>query len=474
MKKNIYKKVYLIALLGTLAILSSCDNAFLDNVEAKGKISSETAFSDEGAIQLLINGLYYDFGYTYGFGPGTGNTLSSLEVFSDETQYKPYAGSTMSEAYNSANYLPSYNSIENLWKGPYQLIYQANLILEGLPNATAVLTDAKRNEFKAQALFFRGLSHFFLANLYGDVPLVLTSEYADNKSTPRTAKADVYAQSLADVIAARDLLPATPPADSRYYTSKYQIEAYLSNIYLTLGQWKNAEDAATDVIDNGGFSLPALGTNFDRGSSEAILSIGPTFSYYPNGADYGIWFMYYSKSISSMLSPSDSLIHAYDSSDPRLDTWLPVVTAKVGTIRTVKKYKYSNMTIGSATEADAQDNIYMRLAEVYLIRAEARAQQNIVSGAVDDINQVRNRAGATPIASSTKEDVLKKVETERVLELCFEGRRWLDLNRWGTTDQVYTKLKGNYKTGWASYKALLPIPTAELAANPNLKQNPSY
>lgn len=474
MKIYKYKRFCLFTLLGLIVTLSSCDNAFLDDVQSKDKVSSETAFSDEGSIQLLINGLYYRFGYSYGSGPGTGLTLRTLEWFSDESKYKPYPSSGEFEAYNSANYLPSNTYIDNLWTGPYELIYHSNLILEGLPNAMAPLTDAKRNEFKAQALFFRGLSHFYLTNLFGDVPLVLTSEYADNKSTPRTAKADVYAQALKDVIAARDLLPATPPADSRYYTSKYQIEAYLSYIYLTFGQWANAEAAATDVINNGGYSLPALGTNFNRGSSEAILSIGPSTTYYPNAADYGMWTLYYSKSLSSWLSPSDSLIHAYGSSDPRLNTWLPVVTAKVGTIRTVKKYKYSIMTMGSATDADAQDNIYLRLAEVYLIRAEARAQQNNVSGAVDDINQVRNRAGAIPIASSTKDDVLKKVETERVLELCFEGRRWFDLNRWGTTDQVYTKLKGNYKTGWASYKALLPIPTAQITANPKLTPNPGY
>ncbi len=474
MKTCKYKIIHLIALVGIIVALTSCDNAFLDSVEPKGQVPSSSAFSDASNIELLVNGLYYQYGASYGNGPGSMLILRRMEWFSDESSYKP-GPTNLYEKYVSADYEPSDDEVANSWIGSYQLIYHANLILEGLPNATANITEAKRNEITALALFLRGIGHFYLANLFGDAPLILTSAYDDNKSAPRVAKADVYAQVLKDVLEAKDLLPATPASDSRYYTSKYQIEAYLSYIYLTLGQWKNAEDAATDVISNGGYSLPALGTNFNRGSKEAILSIAPTESDSPNAGAYGIPFLYPASYVASWLSPSDSLIHAYDSSDPRLDAWLPVVAAQGGgTIRTVKKYKYSLFDYNDATAEDAQDDIFMRLAELYLIRAEARAQQNNVSGAVDDINTVRNRAKAKAIASATKDDVLKKVETERVLELCFEGRRWFDLVRWGTVDQVFTKLKGNYKTGWKSYKALLPVPVGQITANPNLTQNPGY
>jgi hypothetical protein len=166
-----------------------------------------------------------------------------------------------------------------------------------------------------------------------------------------------------------------------------------------------------------------------------------------------------------------------------LDAWLPKGTVSGSTVvsRIPKKYKYSySQASAGASTADPQTNVLLRLAEVYLIRAEARAQQATaasIAGAIADINVVRGRAGATVIPTTTtytKEQAMAFVETERVLELSFEGKRWLDLARWGTADKVYQNLKATYKTGWASYKALLPIPATQIQANSLLTQNPGY
>jgi len=480
MRRNKIQQYIYVALAFLGLGLTSCDNAFLDNAQPKGQMAPSNVFANAGVIGMAVNGLYYD----YSTGLGSRLTIRTLQWLSDEGDYKLNPAYSFIY-YTKANYEPidPLGYCNTTWNAGYLTIYQANLLLEGLPSST-VITDAQRDAYLAAAYFMRGLNHFYLALLFGDVPLVLTSDATTNVALARTEKAKVMAQVVSDMETALAKLPATAPADTRYYTSKYQVEAYLSYVYLALGQWAKAEAAATDVITNGGFSLVTdLTKILNKGSKEAILSVGSTVeTTYPGTDDYGVLINV--GQAAANMSPSDSLVRAYGSSDPRLDAWLPNGTVSGSTVvsRIPKKYKYSlSQAQTGASKADPQTNVLLRLAEVYLIRAEARAQQataTSIAAGIDDINVIRNRAGATPIPTDvtyTKEQAMAFVETERVLELSFEGKRWLDLARWGTTDQVYQNLKGNFKTGWASYKALLPVPATQLDANSNLKpQNPGY
>jgi hypothetical protein len=122
------------------------------------------------------------------------------------------------------------------------------------------------------------------------------------------------------------------------------------------------------------------------------------------------------------------------------------------------------------------DNIQvLRLAEMYLIRAEARAQQDNISGgnsAAADINVVRQRAGVPLIEGLSKNQVLLAIENERRMELCFEGHRWYDLVRTGRAQAVMDEFTSN----WTSKDELWPIPLREIINNPALQnaQNPGY
>jgi hypothetical protein len=467
-------------LIAAIFSFTSCDNAFLDDAEPKGKVSDTEVFSNAGSIQMLVNGLYFDFGYLFGGGYGNCITHRTLQWLSDESDYT-FVPTYAFRYYSKASYEPGDPTgyIDDLWNGGYKTIYQANQLINGLPTATADITEDERNNYLGQAYLLRAQSYYVLSQLFGDVPLELTNDVTVNATLKRTEKAKVLEQVLNDLTTAVSKLSATPPTDANFYTSKYQAEAYLSYVYLALGKWTEAEAAATDVITNGGFSLVTdLSKIFSKGSKEAILAIGNTEKSLEGAGSYGIFI--YMGNLYSMF-PTDSLVRAYGT-DPRLNTWFPTGTVSGKTTRIPKKYKYTftQAYIGAAA-ADPQNDIYLRLAEVYLIRAEARAQQGTaasIASAVADINVIRNRAGATPIPATTtytKAQTMKFVETERVLELSFEGKRWLDLVRWGTADAVYQKLKSNYKTDWASYKTLLPIPATQLNANPNLKpQNTGY
>jgi hypothetical protein len=140
----------------------------------------------------------------------------------------------------------------------------------------------------------------------------------------------------------------------------------------------------------------------------------------------------------------------------------------------VYEYFPSKYKIKSGTPLK-EYSMVIRLAEIYLIRAEARAQQNNLSGAIDDLNTIRWRAGLGGTLFTTKAGILAAIQKERRIELFSEwGQRWLDLKRSASVDSVManqTQIKGNT---WTSTQQLYPIPLAEISANPNLVQNSGY
>jgi hypothetical protein len=117
-----------------------------------------------------------------------------------------------------------------------------------------------------------------------------------------------------------------------------------------------------------------------------------------------------------------------------------------------------------------------RLAEQYLIRAEARAQQGNVSGSQSDLNAIRTRAGLPNTTANDKASLLTAIQHERQVEMFTEwGHRWFDLKRTGTIDAVMSVIAPAKGGGaWNSNKALLPLPLGDLQADQNLTQNPGY
>ncbi len=112
------------------------------------------------------------------------------------------------------------------------------------------------------------------------------------------------------------------------------------------------------------------------------------------------------------------------------------------------------------------------MAEGYLIRAEARCNLNNFSGAIDDLDKIRNRAGLPSTSATTKDLLLAAIEKENQIEFMNEwGHRWLDLKRKGKADLILGPIKGN---NWQSTDVLWPIPENELTYNPYLIQNPGY
>jgi ABC-type uncharacterized transport system YnjBCD substrate-binding protein len=131
-------------------------------------------------------------------------------------------------------------------------------------------------------------------------------------------------------------------------------------------------------------------------------------------------------------------------------------------------YKYKNRSVATST---AEYLVLLRVSEQYLVRAEARAQQDNIAGSKADLNIIRNRAGLPNTTANDKSTLLAAVGQESRVELfCEWGHRFFDLKRNGQISQVMSPLK----PAWRNASALLPIPQYERLNNPNLSQNLGY
>ena len=162
----------------------------------------------------------------------------------------------------------------------------------------------------------------------------------------------------------------------------------------------------------------------------------------------------------------DTLYKSFEANDKRKTSWTGTTTVGTTTYYFVNKYK---VRTGTGNEY----NVALRFAELYLIRAEARARQNNLSGAKADIDVIRTRAGLSGVSSSlTQAQMLLAIEQERKVELFGEwGHRWFDLKRTGRADAV---IGGQKPTSWQPTDVLYPIPDQQRQVNAALSQNPGY
>ena len=388
------------------------------------------------------------------------------------------------------NNITSASSLFLTWSGVYRAVYMANTMLEGLPDASAVgLTQSIKDQYIAAALTVRAMANFQLVRCWGDVPLILSTNVEENKLKARTPKAEVYAQIEADLKKAITLLPATLGA--RYFiNNKFIPEAILANVYLTEGKWTDAEAAATDIIGSGKFQLVNVADVFLQTSAETIMATGYTMYFNDKALKYacpgayvilpvGAYKIVYENQLPSL---SESLLNSFEPGDLRRTNW--TITSNAGgysnPLNRVFSYKYKYNGITDPTvvipEGREDDQKFMRLAEVYLIRAEARASKTSpdLTGAAADLNLIRNRAGLVNTTAATQNALVDAILKERRVELFYENfTRWFDLIRTNKADAVYSAI--SYKAAnWKPYMKLFPIPDTELSCNPNLTPNPGY
>jgi starch-binding outer membrane protein, SusD/RagB family len=454
--KNILS-TYKVLALALLVSLSGCDNIL--EPQPRLDIASAQAITDKRGAEAALLGAYSELQSNnyYGFEYPALAYLSADEV--------DWSGSFNYYQQFDRNAIPAENSsVKSVWSQIYRVVNVANNLIEQVPAIQdRNLTEAQRQRILGEAYFLRALSYFDLGRAWGGVPLVLqpTKDKNSGKGIGRASLEQTYAQVLADLELAEPLLPTL---GVRARASKEAVWALKARLYLYSQNWAKAEEYATLVINGGKARLVQPYSAFYTGkqTEESILELVYDNADRNSHANYGLTS---SRGGRYEWKPSASIVQ--DLRNPSIGgSRSALIGAQMnGGTETVFGQKYTKIATG-------EDGAFiLRIAEQYLIRAEARLKRALpdLPGALADLNLVRQRAELQPLVTADPNAALLAVEQERNVELAFEGHRWFDLIRTGRAQAVLGISDPN--------KFLFPIPNSEILADPDLgpeDQNPGY
>lgn len=480
MKKNILT----LTLAASLVFgATSCQN--LLEIKETDFIAGETALRTVKNNESLLLGAYAVYEPEM--------TVRLNGSFSDELKKGEfYNASTIHEwnfAFDDISIRDTYTAITGL----YRVIDRANRALIALPNAVTETDsdNALRNQLTGEALFLRAIAHFELFRYYAGnySPEGLAMPYMLEPSLEAQARwkmDDYFTQLLKDLNDSKALLPKNLTDKAR---ANYMAAVGLhARVALYMRNWTDAETLSTEFIN----AIPLAtkeqfpGIWKDQNTSEVAFVLvrnsstrmgsfyRPLFTRDANGnLNVGqiTWY------------PSDKLFNMYDqANDIRFDSYLleePVLEAAGRPDKLVNKYSGSGYV---TTNENVGSIKVLRTGEMYLIRAEARAELNKFSGAnsaESDLNALRAARinGYSPVTLSSKENAITEVLNERFKELAFEGHRFWDLKRRNlpvvrTGDDAPSAQGTTLSAG--NFRFVLPIPQTEMQANPLMDQNPDY
>lgn len=460
MKVN--NKFFLLILSGLSIFYFSCKK-FLEIPAPKNQLVASAVFIDSADATNAVIGIYINMMQAFSLNIGSGGLSLYPGLSADELRPTNNIADENDFYKNEIAVSNNLNS-SSLWGNAYNILYAANACLEGLTQSN--IPGGIKSQLIGEVKVTRGFILFNLTNLYGPVPLVISTDYHKNQILSRSSSDTVYAQIIDDLKDAQHLLSEDYPTAGRYRPNRFTASALLSKVYLYQKNWVEAEKNATEIIDAGIYSLePDLNNVFLAGSNETIWKLSSVIP----GLE--TWEGYFFVPVSSNSIPpyiiTDQLLNAFENGDERQQKWLNKNTANGNDYYYPYKYKlgYDGISI------PVEDYVVFRLSEQYLIRAEARAHEGNLSGAMADLNFIRNRAGLQNTISTNQASVLSAIQRERQVEFfCEWSNRWFDLKRTGKATEVLSLIK----PGWQANDTLYPIPQTELNNNPFLTQNPGY
>lgn len=453
-----YNKYGLVLGLSTL-LMTACDDRL--TVQPTQSIDATQALNTEQDVLSTLTGAYDGISDINLYGGGIQYTGDLLGDNRDVI----FGGTfTTLDEISRKTITTSNVDVRDTWLDSYNTINRANNVLANLDK---VSTESRGNA-EGQARFIRGSLYFELVKLYGKsyndgapasnpaVPLVLTPTgiIGEANNIPRNSVAEVYAQVLDDLTKAEQLLSVTPGGiysgsdniDNSGVATKGATQAMLARVYLQQQNFTAARDAANRVITFGTYSLAVSYSDvFTDSSPETIFKIVVTDQDGVNNLN-----TYYASTLNSGrgdIRVQTKYRQLFGTTDAR-GKFFTTVNNNVFTSKFNDRYG---------------DVPVVRLAEMYLVRAEAnlRGSTSIGAAPLADVNLIRARAGATPLTAVTLADIL----LERRLELAFEGQQIADVKR--TAGTVGT-------TPYNANNLVLPIPQREIDTNKQLVQNAGY
>ncbi len=530
---------YLLSLIVTIVLVNASGCKKFLNEEPLGTSTDVTLFKDPKNAVLAVNAIYdtasWDEGPQWGSGPYLGNMYHWMfgDVLSDDAE----KGSTVSD-FTALTEMKEWRSsgnngiIQTLWSHCYTGVSRANIVINGVDAGTIDASLKKR--FKGEALFFRAYFYFYLARVFGGVPLFEKSVALDQfGKVPRNSLAETYAFIEKDLKAAIELLPEK----NQYATAdlgratKGAATAYLARVIMyELGTdntakhtWKDVYDVTKTIINSNQYSLipnyAAIEEDEGENSAESIFELqftaspdgyGPiktgtaTNVFQNNRKTFGYGFN----------NPTQNLVNEFEPNDPRL----PATVIKNGDIvlgianvidlsENATGYLNRKAAIVKPIQLKGSgQNIRMMLySDVLLMNAEAAAHLNINNEAIDILNKIRARArlstkpkgtvlgnseiyqpntvptGTLPDVSSglSGQPLFDAIYHERRVELAMYSIHYWDMIRTGKymsslTPEIRTRaISHALNQGFVNPYPVLPLPVSEVQ-NWGLAQNPGY
>lgn len=457
MKKNKISKYILSVLLFISAFLiESCDSIL--DLSPQQSVSNSAAVVDLKSANAALAGAY--------------DKLQSSNYYGEEFVSAAYlSGGDVTwsgslnyyRAFNDHSYQADNTTINTIWYAIYSALNEANLVIDKTSALSSdVISDADKSRIVGEAYFIRALSLFDLGRTFGTVPIVTkgTVTVHDFDGVKQSTQSEVYAQVINDLTTALPLLPATV---NRNRVTQNTVKALLARVYLYVENWDKAEEYSTALIsDVGDYQLIDYQTFISNKSTKESI-----FELLYTTADTNTQSYYWLASANGgrhEWQPSQTIFNLLN--DPAVGGTRKILVSDLSTAVN------PNFYVGNLYSRKAGDDpaYILRIAEQYLIRAEARAKKSEpdLKGAIEDVNAVRQRAQVSglPETGLSQSDVILAIENENRVEFPFEAHRWFDLTR---TKRANVVLSVQDTRKW-----IFPIPYNDIQADKDLVQNPSY
>lgn len=443
----------------TAVSLSSC-NKFLDK-DPLGQIAEDEFFNSETNANAAVIGAYRTMTSPFSYGQ---STLIVPEFSAVHVRHSAVYPEYETFATHEIQAINPWTS--NMWQALYATINAANNVIDEVPNMDgSMISEEKKNIFIGEAKFIRALNYFFLVRAFERVPLKLkATKEGDDIKTPQAKKEDTYAQIVKDLNEAIAALPKENPYTGdagRGRASHWGAKALLAKVYLYqaayTNDYKKAADLANEVITSGGFSLVSDFSTIwtTQNTNEAIFEL-----QFDDQVTNPLAAVANDNPSVLFFAKDSTVLDLYDDADKR-----KAFTIKKGSNNNYFMGKFPNFSPSS------QNVTVIRLAELYLIHAEAKARvdNSVSQAAYNSLKMVQDRAGVTKAIGSfgSLANFITAVQEEKERELMFEGETWFDY--------VRTKLAmQKYKTLTKEEFMIYPIPTAQISLGGGLTQNPGY
>jgi len=482
-------------IVASLVITTGCED-FLQK-DPQGELTQE-AFPVTASDALLATNAVYVSIRTWAYHSGG---YPILDIMSDDA----HKGSNPNDQlptvgpYETFTHTTTQDGLDRWWSALYEGIKRANVVIEKVPSIN--MNEQLRNRYIAEASFLRGLFYFDLVRAFGGVPKVTSTTPATK--TPRSTDAEIYELIISDLEFAAQHLPEKSlyAPDDAGRATKGAAKSLLARVYLFMGDYKNVEKYALEVIASDEYDLEddfadANGKNGEHGI-ESVFEIGAMEVEGAGGNQYantqGVrgspnrgW---------GFNRPSLDLRYSFEEGDPRLDATIidlgetldgifiigdgttPDVVVVNGIVTEVECYNQKVWYPGTNTITQwGHNRRLIRYADVLLMAAEALNENDKPGDALPLLNEVRERArggngSILPDVTVTEKNALRNaILEERRHELALEGHRFWDLVRTGRAAIVLGPL--GFQTG---KHELLPIPQNEIdISQGSLQQNPNW